>query len=370
MAAIGVYLLVRSGRSGSAEQPAAGTASFVVAFGDDGIALTDGRWLEKVAGPSQTAGYAGPLAVLVPGGSAAFIQDNKIVLTKPGATPVTAACNECAGIAVMGQEIVSSRNNLQPGNGFEIVFFDLKLTELRSVPAQRLPERVTTDYPQENTESPSVLAASGDRITVSYLARDGGVRRGPSIIAQYSATGQLTRSAKIDGIVRLTSLSPDGHHVALGLGGHSSWCESHSDLVVVSLDNLEVLDTGPALPSFFRGDDEKAWSLLHDLAWQDGNLIATSKLYSPPAGQQCDFEPEAWARTVVLTTLEVKDAPAPALSVRSVGPACGDVVTIKRGNPQEEGEAPTELVSRIGGSERSLGRYGWLALGPSAPKGC
>ncbi len=367
---IGVYLLVRPTGPGPAGQPQTGTASFVVAFGEDGVALTDGRFLEKVAGPFEIAGYAGPRAVLAPGGFAAFLHNNKIVLGKPGVPPITAACNECAGLAVIGQELVTGRNNLQPGNGFDLVFFDLKLTELRTVPAQRLPERVTTDYPQENTESPSVLAASGDRITMSYLARDGGVRRGPSIIAQYSATGQLTRSAKIDGIVRLTSLSPDGHHVALGVGGNSSWCESHSDLVVVSLDNLEVLDIGPALPSFFRGDDEDAWTILNDLAWQGGNLIATSKLYSPQEGQQCDFAPEPWTRTVNPSTLEVKDAPAPALSVRNVGPACGDVVTIKRGEPAEEAEAPTELISRIGGAERSLGRYWGLALDPSAPKGC
>ncbi|WP_020524282.1 hypothetical protein [Catelliglobosispora koreensis] len=344
---------------------------FVVVAGEDGVALTNGHWLEKVAEATPNEGWEpGPLAVALPDGSAAIVRNDSVTLAKPHTAAVSKECAECAGVAVINGEIVTTRKNGQPGNGFDFVFFDAKLAASQVVPASRLPEEVTTDYPPENTESPVTLAASGDRITVAYLARDGGARRGPSIIAQYSPTGQLLKSIRVNGILRTSAVSPDGAFLAAGFGGSGGWCVTSAELAVVALDRLEALNLGPALPKFFTAGGS-AWSLITDLVWRDGKVVATSLLYALGPREDCDFTPQPWTRSVDPRTSDVVDTPGTTeLAARRIGPACGDLLSVVLRPSKPDAQGTTELVASVGGTPRSLGRYEDIVLSLPSPEGC
>jgi hypothetical protein len=232
---------------------------------------------------------------------------------------------------------------------------------------------VTTDYPQENVESPITLTASPDRITVAYLSREGGVRRGPSIIAQYAPDGRLLGAAEVDGVIRTSVVSPDGAHLAVGVGGSGGACITSADLTVIALAGLDILDIGPSLPDTFTGDAGRSWSDVTDMIWRDGKVIATALLYYTPGEMQvCDPDPQLWTRTVDPITLDVIDADRPvADAVRWVGPDCADMVTVNsRTDGEEWPETEYELVARIGGATTALGSYNRLTLGAVAGAQC
>jgi hypothetical protein len=105
---------------------------------------------------------------------------------------------------------------------------------------------------------------------VGYLSRNGGVRRGPSIIAQYSTSDSLVRSISVDGIIGESSVSPDGRYLALGVGGSGGACVTVSDPVVVDLDRLRVQTVDPTVPAqaLARADAlTEPWFLMTDLVW-------------------------------------------------------------------------------------------------------
>jgi hypothetical protein len=361
--AIGVLITAAIAAGCSSDDPSTDVATqppFIIASGEDGIALTNGDWFESVEIDMVSVW---PQAALLPDGAAAVVGNGLVAVLRPHMPAVTAPCDSCSGVAVAGDEIVTTRRSLQPGNGFDIMFFGHDLASSRSAAAQRLVERVSPGYPEENTASPVTLAATSDSVTVAYLAADGGVRGGPSIVATYSLDGELRLWTKLDGRLEAASVSPDGKFLALGMGGSGGVCILSSSLVVLTMDRLEQADLGTAVPEFAVSTD--GVSYIHDLVWHDGVVTATSLVQR----FRCDTQPVYWARTVNPVTWDVIDELVPDTATRWVGPACDDLLVL-RASGNELGWPDGELFRRSGGTEQRLGSYNRVALGTVRSESC
>ena len=344
--------------------PAAGEPDFAVVAGADGVALVGQDWLEPVSGlDGRDAGYAGALAVPLDATGAVVLAGGRLAVVRPHVPPVVVDCADCSGLAVTPDLVVTTRKNYTPGNGFDLLLLRHDLTPSRVVQAERLEERSTTDYPGENTASPVTLAADASAVTVGYLARDGGVRRGPSIVARYGLDGKLLASTSVDGVLGRSAVSPDGRHVAVGVGGSAGACITLSSPVVVDTDSLRVRTFTPALPGKARSSGDDSWFFLTDLVWRGGALSATGQLHAPPEGETCDPRPEVWRRDFDTATGTVVDSTGhPA--TRWNGPGCEDVLTA---NGDYENPA---LARRSGGVETRLGGYHQITLGRPRPADC
>lgn len=350
-----------------------------IAAGADGVTVIDGKRSTPIKGMSG-------IDFLLPGALAAPLSDSAVVVIGQGqigridgdGRSIITECTDCRGVAATDEFVVTTRKNFQPGEGFDIILLSHSLEPERAIPARRLSERSTIDYPPENTESPVTLAAAEDRVTVGYLSANGGVRAGPSVIAQYSYDGELLDSEYVDGILGQAAASPDGQFLAVGVGGSGGACITESAPQVLALDGLDPVDVGPFVPDEaavgYRGP-EAPWFLITDLYWQDHVVRVTGEVHGfasgPSAGggsEVCEgyAEPEVWTRTVDVETNEVLDLRrATALATRWIGPECGDVIEVD-GSAQPN----VALVSRVKGEESVLGSYTRVALGNQSPGEC
>ncbi|TQM85400.1 hypothetical protein FHX81_7880 [Saccharothrix saharensis] len=338
--------------------------SFVVVSGADGIAVVDRAGHERVNALGDDQPWSGPLAAALDAGSAAVVAGDKVAVVGPGRDPVVTDCVDCSGVAVTGGRIVTTRRNHTPGEGFDIVWFDRDLQEVRSLPVRRLEERDDGSAVQaENTESPFTLAADRDGVTVGYLSRIGGVRSGPSIIARYDNDGKIVRSTQVNGTLGMSATSPDRRHLAIGVGGSGGACITVSAPVVVDLDTLVVHPLEPSVPDgAVELGSPYPWFRLTDLMWRDGTVIATGEVHSPPEGESCDPGPARWVRAYDTATSALTDEEeAPRAAARAVGDSCADQVGIvgRAGDGQ-----------LIGVGQQSLGRYNRLVLGRPVVAGC
>lgn len=343
--------------------PARGTPEFAVAAGPDGFAMVGADWFEPVDGLEAWEWlHIGALSAGLSSDSAAVIGDGGLALLRPHKPAVVTECADCVGIAVTNEFVVSSRKNYLPDNGIEILLFNHDLEPVRTVPAQRLEERATTAYPAENTDSPATLAADAEGITLGYLARDGGVRRGPSVLAQYDYSGRLLDSVLVQSVLGRSAVSPDGRYLAIGVGGSGGACITVSEPVVVDLASLSVRELEPPTPGATLDAESDPWFLLNDLDWHGGELVATGQVHDPPPGESCDPEPVLWQRRVDAATGELDDfGDQAANATRWVGPSCVDTVTVV-------GSFDVAALAR--GSGERLGNYSELGLGRAAPAEC
>jgi hypothetical protein len=340
--------------------------------GSDGVAVTDGHWFEPVSGLTLTLGYAGAYAIGLDGMSAAVMAADRIAVVRPHEPAVIADCADCSGIAATDKYIVTTKKNFRPGEGFDIVLFSRSLTSSRTVPTQRLEERATTAYPAENTDSPITFAADPNKITVGYLSRSGGDRRGPSILAQYTYDGRLMRAIMVDGLLGPSLVSPDGRYLAVGVGGFFGACNTAWDPMIIDLETLQVRKIEPELPEGFRVDptsSNETWFTLTDLTWQGGLITATGEVHAPRGSETCDPDPQVWRRTFDPATGGLNDLHVTgAEAVRWVGPDCGDVVYVK--NYTQQDIQKSALVRKMKGVEEVLGNYNSISLGAPTPSGC
>ncbi|MER7081357.1 hypothetical protein SAMN02982929_01949 [Saccharopolyspora kobensis] len=362
-------LLASCGSAGSAPD-------FAVATGADGLTLVGADWTQQVPGfgPAENSLFSpnnsdAEIAAPLDSARAVVVYADRVVVVARGSEPVVRDCAECSGVAVTDTDIVTARTNHAPDNGFDLVLYDHELAAERVVPAQRLQERASTGL-ADNTESPVTLAADEDKITVGYLARDGGNRRGPSVIAQYDYAGELLGSTKVDGLLGRSAVSPDGRLLAVGVGGSGGYCVNPYEPVVVDLSTLGVREVEPAVPGT-SPDDPDPWFELTDLVWAGEALLATGELHvvrNP--GEVCDPEPEVWQRTIDPETgAPVDSGGHQAISTRQVGPDCDDVVqTVNPSNP--EGSSPDGDIVLRRGSGHVLGDYSRISLGTPASAAC
>jgi hypothetical protein len=362
-----VPLAVSCGAAGPGGAPRE-APPFAVAFGVDGIAMTDGNWIEKIPiTVTEVSIYRGE-AVGLDASRAAVVAGDQIAVMSPGRPATVADCADCAGIAATDEFIVSTRKNYTPGEGFEILLFSHDGAPVRSIAARRLEERVTTTYPAENTESPITLAADPDRVTVGYLARAGGVRAGPSIVAQYDYQGNLLAHVSVAGILGRSAVSPDGRLLALGVGGSSGACVTTSEPFVVDLQSLQVRPIEPRVPAAVIDDSgsfSEPWFLLTDLIWRDTTLLATGEVHELAAEESCDPDPEVWQRSFEPAAGRLVDTPdLGARAIRWVGPDCDHLLAI---TARWEDSA---LVRTTAGPEQRLGGFYRISLGRPVPADC
>jgi hypothetical protein len=361
-----------NGHSSLAPSVAAGQASagFLVVAGDDGVAVVKGRALRSAEGiPPQP--YLEPGALAVPlgnGQAAATVTAGHVGVVSPETAAAVRDCTDCSGVAATSQYIVTTRKNFRPGQGFDFVFFNPTLSSSRVVAVQRLEERATESFPGENTESPVTLAAKQGQVTVGYLSRNGGARRGPSVVAQYTEEGHLIRSILVDGIIGRSTVSQDGRYFALGVGGSGGACVTVSDLTVIDLNALRVLDVGPSVPAAVvakPGSLSQPWFDLSDLTWQGDTVTATGEVHNPPAGESCDRQPEIWSHTYdAVSGRSSETRGGTATATRWIGPGCDDVLEISGSWPA------AALQMRVSGQQTYMGRYREFALSLGRPASC
>jgi hypothetical protein len=340
-------------------------APFALAQGADGVAVVTSDGLERISQfspPEFTT--AGPSAVLLPGGDrAVVVLDDHVALVGPGVAPIVHECLGCVGVAATKDGVVTSRKNYQPGEGFDLVFMGPDLSVLHTVPAARLEERAAATYPAENTESPVTLAADAAGVVVGYLSRNGGIRRGPSVVARYSQDGRLLGHVMLDGVLGRSIASSDGRYLAIGVGGSGGACVTISEPHIVDLHDLTPIEVAPELPAGFHPGSDYSWFMLTDLLWNDTQLVITGQAFDGNAGPSgCDPHPQGWRRVFDAASQRMIDEkPGDIGAARWFGPSCGDVVaTTSKG----------QLLRASGSRLTPLGRYDSLALGADRPADC
>jgi hypothetical protein len=343
-------------------------ASFAVVEGPDGVAVVTPDGLEKIrqiAPPAVTP--AGLFAALLPGGDrAVVVLNDHVALAGPGVAPIVHACEGCVGVAATEDGVVTTRKNYEPGEGFDLVFLGPDLSVLRTLPAERLEERAAADYPAENTDSPVTLAADRTSVVVGYLSRNGGIRRGPSVVARYSQDGRLMGHVMLDGILGRSVASSNGQYLAVAVGGSGGACVTVSEPHVLDLHDLTPIDVAPELPAGFHpassapGD---SWFMLTDLTWNGTHLVITGEAHDGSAGPSgCDPHPQAWRRVFDPERNHMlEEQSVDVRGLRWIGPTCGDVVQIT---------SKGQLIRASGKQRTSLGRYDSLALAADRPANC
>lgn len=358
--------------SATTAAPVAAEPTFTVLAGADGVAILDGGRVERVTAlPKNVSAFSGPLAAPLPGGrSAVVVAGDHIAVVGPGRAPLDEDCDECSGVAVRGDTIVTTRANHSPGEGFDIVTFGLDLSPHPAVRAERLEEEAKDDVVAENTESPVTLAASADGVTVGYLSRNGSVRAGPTILAQYDDAGRLVRSSSVTGGLGPAAVSPDGRRLALGVGGSSGACANEYALALVDLATLRTTEVQPTVPAAAVDDDAEGdpWFELTDVAWAGNSAVATGFVHTPPAtdvSDGCEARPTTWRRSVDPTAGAPEDQRTQVAYAarRWVGPACNDAVEILR-DQAGRGDLTVEK------SGEALGHYDRMRFGPPTPVTC
>jgi hypothetical protein len=324
-----------------------------VASGKDGLTVVGPDWAEPAQGfPAAEFAYPGQLSAPIDATSAAVVHNGRIGVVRAHEPAKVLDCKDCSGVAATNEFVVTSRKNYTSDNGIDIVLFPHDLSSSRTLTSQRLPERENTDYPAENTESPVTLAATPGRITLGYLARAGGSRRGPSIIANYDFTGRLVHSVFVDGIIGESAVSADGRYLAVGVGGSGGACVTISTPVVVDLDTLDVREIQPEVPDAAVTSGSSPWFLITDLIWRGQTLNVTGEVHQPPPDETCDPDPELWRRRFDLASGAVMDtAGQKASASRFVGPGCDQVLEVIGGFDA------ASLVRRAAGTETRIGNY-------------
>jgi len=349
----------------AAEPPKPSSLSVIASEQD--VALTNGDWVKKIPELSGSEGVTRGDAVPFGTDTLAVLFKDKIAVVGEDGTKATADCAECAGLAISNGSLVTTRTNLEPGGGFDLVFHSTGLEVERVVPARRLTERGEPGVPAENDASPETMAADDESVVVGYLSRIGGVRRGPSIIAKYSLDGTLLESVSVDGILGLSSASADQRYLAVGVGGSGGACITASDFRVVDLETMTELDTEPAIPIAAIKTNtglSGRWFNLRDVSWWKGAPRAVGQVFDPGEAS-CDDHPTSWLRGFDVTTETFDDKPAGTPPVaRWTGPDCDDLVGVEFG-PEDD-----QVVSIIGGKRKLLESYTGIIYGPQRPDSC
>jgi hypothetical protein len=352
-----------------------------MAVGEDGVAIVDVEGLHRVEGlPASPYATTGSPAVPAFGDRIAVVSEGQVALIGPGGDAVVADCAECSGVAATAEHVITTRRNGQPGEGFDIVLLTEDLEVAETVAATRASEPVNGTPSGENSASPVTLAASEDRVVVGYLSVNGGVRAGPTVVAAYSYDGELLDHMLVSGLLGLAAPSPDGEHLAVGVGGSGGACITSSALEVIALDGLEVLGAEPAVPAEVMAtfdDLGEPWLYMVDVAWTGTAVRTVGEVYRtgwaenasgevmPGPDTSCEV-PEFWVRTFDIETGAFTDVRSDdVVATRWIGPGCSDVVEIRRSAPGE-----SVLVAVQDGRESTLGRYSQLALGETAADRC
>lgn len=343
-----------------------GDPGFAVASGKDGVAMIGPGWFEPVPALACTDPRTGCGQVWSTGlsaTSAAVVANGHIAVVRAHEPAIVKDCADCSGVAVTSGFIVTSRKNYQPDNGIEILLFSRDLASSKTVAAQRLEERTTTNYDAENTQSPMTLAADSQHVTLGYMAREGGSRRGPTVIARYDLGGKLLRHNIITGRLDVSVVSVDGNRLGVGVGGSGGACVTVSAAKVIDLQTLDLQPIEPAVPG--SRTSTRSWFMLTDLHWRGDVLTATGEVHDPPRNETCDPDPEVWRRSYDTAKDEVRDTGGGSERARRwVGPGCDDFV-------ETSGRWDTaQLVRHSGGATTKLGGYARIGLGRPAPDEC
>jgi hypothetical protein len=263
----------------------------------------------------------------------AFAGGDRVGLVARDGSFEQTSCVRCAGVFVYGDEIITARDNYQPGGGFDVVRLGPDL-ETRSVtPARRLTERIASDSLGENLYGvPSVVASSSDRFWVVYMSRNGGARGGPELVVSYDWSGRLRGHVKVPGLLLESALSSDGRYLAVGYGGSGGACVTRVDLGIVDLKAMSftpgTVDELPAGVDVPVGSFSGGWFFAKELSWEGTTVSAVGEVHVPD-DSGCDEDPETWTRTYDTATTEYRDTrPASEVTVGAFGESCADWVTM------------------------------------------
>lgn len=355
------------GRSGCAAQPELG---FVVAEGGDGIVVSDGASVRTLAARDLDQTQEGPIAVPISDEAAAVVTPEGIYIVDAGGERSEAPCGRCMGVATTGNEILTAHINGPEDDTFSIEVFDHDLARIETITARRLSEEAVQGTGSVRRHDPWVLAASADVITVAYLSANNNDDGGPTIIAQYSRSGELLEHLEIDAMIRHTSVSPDGSMVGVGVMRGGGACTIESDPLLVRLDGLELVNLDPAVPPEL-GEDLRF--LATDVVWDEQTLLVTGEvsrdMWAHGESGDCDESPGWWTVRYDLESGDTSYLPTgPIAAQRVLGPKCDVTVDITFEITDES--MTSTLTGRSNGAANELGSYSRLQLGSAPSAGC
>ena len=315
--------ILLSACSDSSKSAPTAAHGFAIIADKSGIAVTTDTTLTRLKEFSENdrARY-GTSAVWLDSNTAVVLSGTVLAQVTADGVSTVAHCDECRGLALYGEHIYTTRANYRPGDGFDIVTFDRRLNETGSIPASRLIERAGRVQNDESSSLARMIGATPESIYIAYVSRHGGARHGPSVLAQYSHTGELQNHLLIDGLVRDAATSPDMKYVALTSSGSSGACVNPSDVRVVDLATLTELHTDPDIPAE-SGVTHGGWFEARTLTWSGNRLTSVGELHDPPGEDVCDPQPQIWSRTYDPAGQAFTDEIAQeTVGLQVVGPSC------------------------------------------------
>lgn len=290
--------------SRSSDTSSSGAPTFGVVGSDDTVWIVDAE-PHRVADVEAVDLKLVPLdAVTLVGTDAQHI----VLLTRDGVDR-SAACDGCRGAAVKGDKIYTAVTSTMHSDSLELVTFDRDLQEVDRRTVRKAVSREAGgigDVPSEEEASPpSVVGISknGD-VVVSYLAVGGGARGGPSIVAGYRATGELTGFAEIGGVARSGLLDDDATMAAVLTMGSGGACTTTVSATVVDLDTFVALDTNATPGEADERDVMEERNAQVGAAWWDGDVLHTVARADTGwddeedilATSECDPAPTLWTQ--------------------------------------------------------------------------
>jgi len=314
---------------GSPEPPAA--LSYNVTLQSGAVVLrtqADGRTVEAAL---DTDGSTMPVVGL-PGDRFALLTATQLAVVDAHATTLTTAAEGCLDVtASRTQLLVLCPGSKLGGSSLRVRLFDFDLDPAGEIDLRLVGERAGVSSVRWDAGDPTFVAAGDKALWIAYPGIKSGARGGTRLIVQHDLTGRAVASAPIDGVLFDQVLSPDGRYLATSAGGSSGACHTVSNLRVVDLVEMTLLNTAPDTPAEALADstaEGDVYFTSSQLRWTGpGSLVA----YGTTAHHSgnCDEHPRTWQRSFDVSKAGVTDreTPAPESGVLGwLGPDCDDVI--------------------------------------------
>lgn len=316
---------------GSPEPPAA--LSYNVTLQSGAVVLrtqAEGRTVEAAL---DADGHATPLVAL-PGDRFALLTATQLAVIDAHANTLTTEAEGCLDVTASRTQlfVLCPGSKLGGSSSQRVRLFDFDLKPAGEIDLRLVSERAEVSSVRSDAGDPTFVGAGDKALWIAYPGSKGGHRWGTRLIVQHDLTGRAVASAPVDGVLYNQVLSPDGRYLAASVGGSSGACHTVSNLRVVDLVKMTLLNTAPDTPAEALVDsaaEGDVYFTSSELRWTGpGSLVAYGSTAHHDAAK-CDEHPRNWQRSFDVSKAGVTDreGPAPESGVLGwLGPDCDDVI--------------------------------------------
>ncbi len=327
--------------------------SYSVTRESDAIVIRSGT--SEVVVETDLGDTVGSPVVPLPNQRFAVVGEGKLAaLGADGLGSVVPLDKVCGDLTPAGERILlmCAGSELR-GSEFQVRVFDSALRETDRLDLTRVHERVGEKATDGNESPPAILAAGAEAIWIVYVDRKGWGRGGSRMIAKHDYAGRVLSTLHVDGVIYETALSPDGRYLAMFAGGSSGAMDTVSNLRVVDLGLMTVLNAAPDTPGAAMRDSrstEDVYFTGAELRWVDSETLIATGSTEHHADTGADRPRRWWERHFDVRQVGLTDRSIPEPTTEGetgwVGPGCdGTVETVDGGLRLRHGDESRLLAS-------------------------